>query len=503
MADDQSEAIGFLSDPSSYGGQVDRIKRLETHISLVFLAGDRAYKLKRAVKLPYLDFSTLERRRRFCDAELTLNRRTAPELYLEMRAIVRRSDGSLGWGNDGDIVDYVVVMRRFEQDQRLDVIAHAGGLNPSLLYAIAAHIAEFHATAVRQPGFGGAASMAAIARENDECLRSSRDVSFASERIEELRERTGAWLTRLAALLDSRRAAGKVRRCHGDLHLRNICVLDGKPALFDCIEFSEAFANIDVLYDLAFLLMDLIHQGRAASANLILNRYLDLTEDHDGLAAMPLFLSMRAAIRAHVAASTGGDAIASAHAYLDQAVVTLHTVAPRLVAIGGLSGTGKSTLAAAVASELGAPPGARVLRSDVIRKRLCELEPEARLPEQEYSAETTDRVYQALCGHAAAALQAGYCAIIDAVALRPDERQSFAAVARDAGVPFTGIWLEAPPASLTTRVAARQNDASDATAAVVERQLEIDPGRIDWHRVDAAKDQPEVVALVRQALRLH
>lgn len=144
-----------------------------------------------------------------------------------------------------------------------------------------------------------------------------------------------------------------------------------------------------------------------------------------------------------------------------------------------------------------------MLRSDVIRKRLCELEPEARLPEQEYSAETTDRVYQALCGHAAAALQAGYCAIIDAVALRPDERQSFAAVARDAGVPFTGIWLEAPPASLTTRVAARQNDASDATAAVVERQLEIDPGRIDWHRVDAAKDQPEVVALVRQALRLH
>lgn len=499
MVDDQDAIVSFLSDPASYGSDTGAISRLQTHISQVFLVGDRAYKLKRAVALPYVDFSTVEQRRQSCEAELALNRRTAPQLYLEVRAISRRADGRLQWGSGGAIVDWVVVMRRFEQHSRLDAMAGSGGLKPSLLHALAAHIAAFHDAAERRTECGGPVALATIVRENDACLRNSRGGIFAVAGIEELRARSEAWLTRAGALLDRRRTAGKVRRCHGDLHLRNICVLGGNPVLFDCIDFSDEFATIDVLYDLAFLLMDLAHEGQAASANLVFNRYLDLTGEDDGLAAMPLFLSLRAAIRAHVTATAGAPPTIS-RGYLDRARAALAAPPARLVAIGGLSGSGKSTLAAALAPELGARPGARVLRSDVIRKRLFGLDPEARLPEQAYAVEATARVYAALRDKAAVALAAGYCAVIDAVALRPEERQSFAAVARKAGVPFTGIWLDAPVVALSRRVAARRGDASDATPEVVERQSRADPGPLDWTRIDAGGSAADVLAALQGAL---
>jgi uncharacterized protein len=502
MSDDQRDAIAFLSEPSSYGAGVGDVERHETHISRVFLAGDRAFKLKRAVRYPYLDFSTSEKRRHACEAELRLNRRTAPELYLEVRAIVRRADGALAWGEDGDVRDWVVVMRRFAQDRLLDAVAQAGGLGPRLLYALAAHIADFHATAEPRLQYGGAAPMRAIVEENDTCLRACRTVGFPVRQIADLRADSGRWLDRIGNLLDRRRTQGKVRRCHGDLHLRNICVLDGKPVLFDCLEFSEDFASIDVLYDLAFLLMDLEHRGHREGANLVFNRYLDLTGEDDGLASMPFFISLRAAIRAHVTAQADAGAAAEARRYLDEACAALRTPPARLIAIGGLSGTGKSTVAAGLASELGARPGARVLRSDVLRKRLFGLDPEARLPESAYATEVTERVYTALRERAAAALQAGYCAIIDAVALKKEERQAFAGVARQAGVPFKGLWLEAPRAELMARVEARAHDASDATREVVRRQLRADPGPLDWQRLDAGNTVSTTLAAARKALGL-
>jgi aminoglycoside phosphotransferase family enzyme/predicted kinase len=509
MQDDQQEIIAFLSDPSSYGDAATaEVERHDTHISRVFLAGARAFKLKRAVRYPYLDFSTVENRRTACEAELVLNRRTAPELYLEVRAIRRGAEGGLAWGEDGTIVDWVVVMRRFPQDRLLDAVAKSGELSPPLLYALAAHIADFHATALVRPNRGGAAAMVEIVLENDECLRACRKLRFADRKVRELHDRSTDLLTRLTPLLDRRRAARKVRRCHGDLHLRNICVLDGKPVLFDCLEFADEFASIDVLYDLAFLLMDLDHRGHAQAANLVLNRYLDLTGEDDGLAAMPLFLSLRAAIRAHITASAldssgayGGEA-AEARRYLDQACAAVRPASLRLIAIGGLSGTGKSTLAAELAAELGVRPGARVLRSDVVRKRLFGLAPEARLPERAYAPDVTDQVYRTLRDRAGAALRAGYCAVIDAVALLPAERRSFAEVAHQAGVPFGGLWLEARAETLTMRVDARSNDASDATRKIVHHQLRVDPGPIDWRRIDAEGDVPITLATARQVLGL-
>ncbi len=302
QADDQRETIAFLSRPSSYGPGVERVEIVETHVSLVFLAGDRAYKLKRAVKLPYLDFSTAERRREVCAAELALNRRTAPALYLNLRRLAR-SSGAVCFSNEGPAIDWVVVMRRFDQALLFDALAQAGGLDQRLMDALADHIAQFHQAAERRPDQGGTAALRDIAETNHQVLAAVRGAGFARERVEAILDKWRAALATADALLEIRKAAGKVRRCHGDLHLRNICLLDGKPTLFDCLEFSDALASIDVLYDLAFLLMDLEHRGLAHLANRVLNRYLDRTGEDDGLAAMPLFLSLRAGIRAHVTAT--------------------------------------------------------------------------------------------------------------------------------------------------------------------------------------------------------
>ena len=289
MPDDQQDIIAFLSDPSSYGKGVAQVEIIETHVSRVFIAGDRAYKLKRAVKYPYLDFSTVERRRLACEAELALNRRTAPAVYLEVRGIVRTAAGAIAFSSSGEAVDWVVVMQRFDQALLFDALAKSGGLGPQLIDELADHIALFHAAAEPHLDRGGAAEMADIAQTQHDCLAARRQAGFAPEHVDKLLEKWRERLAAVAGLLDRRRAAGKVRRCHGDLHLGNICLVDGRPTLFDCLEFSEALASIDVLYDLAFLLMDLEHRELAHLANRVLNRYLDRTEEDDGLAAMPLF----------------------------------------------------------------------------------------------------------------------------------------------------------------------------------------------------------------------
>ena len=514
MDEAQREVVAFLRDPSSYPPGAGPVEVIETHASLVFLAGGYAYKLKRAVRYPYLDFSTAALRLAACSAELHLNRRTAPQLYLEVRAISRGPGGKPVWGRPedspaGEPLDFVVVMRRFAQRDLLVNIAAADRLSAPLMRALAAHIAAFHATAETRPDGGGSVAMSRVAKTNLGVLRDCRSAGFAAAQIDRIAAATRSELARIGDRLDARRAEGKVRRCHGDLHLRNICLVDGRPLLFDCVEFSEELASIDVLYDLAFLLMDLGHRGHQPLANLVFNRYLDLTEEDDGLSLMPLFLSLRAVIRAHVdatmaehgwGAGDGATVYAEARRYLDEAEAALMPHPARLVAVGGLSGSGKSTLAAALAAELGGPPGARVLRSDVLRKLRFGAEPEDPLPPEAYSAKVNAQVYRDLCGRAAIALRAGCSVVIDAVALRANERDAFAAVAETAGVPFTGLWLEAPAAAMQARLDARQGDASDASAAVLQRQLAIDPGPLDWHRIDAADDPGATLAAARRAL---
>ncbi len=523
--EDQSEIIAFLSSEDAYAclGLSGAVKRIETHISVVFLIGDRAFKLKRAVRFPYLDFSDAPKRRAAAETELALNRRTAPDLYLGLAPLVRQAGGALRLGQIGaapvDAIEWLVAMRRFRQRYLFDRMAGEGRLEPQLMEQLADRIASFHASAEIRRDDGGLAGMRLAATTMREALAECPPGIFDPGTLASFTGDIDKRIARLAPLLEARRQAGMCRHCHGDLHLRNICLIDGRPTLFDCIEFSEEIAVIDVLYDLAFLLMDLWHRGLAVHANRVLNRYLHATSPGDGtdalaglagLAALPLFLSSRAAIRAHVTATMAGadggpvatkPLAEEASGYLDLAIRLLSPPAPCLVAIGGLPGTGKTTLARTLAPLVSPVPGAIVLRSDIIRKELAGVDPLTRLGPEGYSKAMTRRTYKALLARAGAVLASGHSAIVDAVNARPKDRAAIEAVARDHGAGFTGLWLDAPVEALEERIAQRHSDASDATVALVRKSAAFETGTIAWHRIDASIGPEHVVESARTAAR--
>jgi hypothetical protein len=493
QVESQAEAIAFLTDPASHGFSGMRVSTIGTHISLVVLAGNRAYKLKRAVRLPYVDFSTAERRLSFCERELLLNRRTVPELYRAVRRITREADGRLAFDGRGPTVDAVVEMVRFDQDTLFDRMAERGALTTALLTELAHEVARFHETAAVDHAGSGAANIAGVLSINERALAGTK--VFPADAVAGFNRAFRQTIAGHQRRLDARQRAGKVRHCHGDLHLRNICLFKGHPALFDCLEFNDAMATVDVLYDLAFLLMDLWHRDLKAGANLVLNRYLDVEDESDSLALVPPFMAIRAAVRAHVTATKADEPTEAANAtalqreastYFDLALRLLRPVPPRLVAIGGLSGSGKSTVAAAIASYIGPPPGARVLTSDRIRKRISGVPPATRLPQSQYRPEVSETVYATLAREAEHVLALGHGVVLDAVHDRAEDRARLAAIAEAVGVPFAGIWLDAPPEALFARVEARRGDPSDATAAVVRAQIERFKGPVEWRHVDAA-----------------
>jgi uncharacterized protein len=498
--DEQTELLGFLARSETYG--VDRVERLETHASVIFLAGERAYKLKKAVRYSYLDYSTREKRRAACEAELAVNRRFAPELYLGVKPVTRSARGELALDGEGEAIDWLLVMRRFASAAQLDHMAEGGALTREIMTALADRIASVHETSEIRHDFGGAHGLESAIAGCIENLRLAIEQGLPAADVESWAERAGAAVARLAPLLERRRLAGKVRSCHGDLHLQNICLWEGRPMLFDGIEFDPTISNIDVLYDLAFLLMDLRHRRLDSFASLIFNRYLDRCHEADGLAALPLFISVRAAVRAQVtaaAASQSRDAARifalrdQAKSYLTLAVESLEPARPRLVVLGGFSGTGKSTLAVRMAPSLDPAPGARVFRSDVIRKQLAGVEETARLQPSFYTAKAHAEIYRRLASEATSALEAGRSVIIDAVCGRRSEQEALAALARKAGLPFDGLWLEAPTELLERRIEARRRDASDATIAVLHGQLVQAEPPEGWRKIDASGD-PEAMA---------
>ena len=501
----------FLATPGACG-VTDAVQVIDTSISLVFLAGGFAYKIKKPVKLNFLDFSTREYRQTDCLRELALNRRTAPSIYLGVVAVTEAADGSLALGGPGRAVEWAVKMQRFDRDALLDHMAVHGGLTPDLIARLACNIAIFHATLAPEPEAGGAESFRRSLISNDTEYRNFADTIFSSRDICALLDASLAALDRLAPLLEQRRAAGWVRHCHGDLHLGNIFCLDGEPTPFDCIEFNDAIAKIDVLYDLAFLLMDLWRCGLGPLANHCLNEYLAHLSSSDaltcieGLSLLPLFLSSRAGVRAFVMARTSlsqpdnVQLITEARIFFSLAHQFLHPSPPRLLAVSGFSGSGKSVLARALAPALGAAPGALILRSDEIRKQLAGVAPVTPLPGAAYTPESSAQVYASIMQRARLALCAGQCVIADAVYARDEERAAIESVASELGVPFQGVWLDAPPEILPARASARRGDPSDADAAIVRRQLEYDTGRIDWARIDAGGTVDETLAHAQACL---
>jgi aminoglycoside phosphotransferase family enzyme/predicted kinase len=493
----QTEVESFLGSPSSTGAPVTRI---DTHAAIVFLSGNRVLKIKRAIKLPFLDFSTLDRRKSACDAELAVNKPFAPTIYRRVVPITREGDGTLKIDGTGEAVEWALDMVRFDEGATFDKLAERGEMTAALASALADTIAASHAKAAVARTRGWIASIEAIIQQNADAFRASG--AFEAVERDEFENLSRRAYATLLPVIERRCESGFVRRCHGDLHLANIALIDKKPVLFDAIEFNETFATIDILHDLAFTLMDLVHYRCIDAANVLLNRYLgNAPENSEAVALLPLSIAMRAAVRANVLLCRSGQRGADpsladrARSYFSLALSALRPAPACVVAIGGLSGTGKSAAARALAPHIGALPGAVILRSDVIRKTMFGVGELDRLPSTAYRPAVTLEVYARLAAEAATIVKQGHSVIVDAVFAHESERSAIESVAGEAPVPFIGIFLTADLSIRRQRIGQRRADASDATVAIAEAQEEYDLGTLAWTRIDAGGTLEATAAL--------
>lgn len=481
--EDHQSIVRNLQRADAFPHAAADIACIETHISSVVLAGDFAYKLKKPLDLGFLDFSTLEKRRAACVEELRLNRRTAPELYLDVVAITGSVEAPR-IGGEGEAIEYAVRMRRFAQSALLGEALDKGALPPDLLDRLARHVADFHAAAaVAAPGegFGDVQAVHGPVRQNFEQLRARVDDDALLDQAARAERWSEAQFVELQPVFERRLAEGRVRECHGDLHLGNLILLDGEPRLFDGIEFSAGLRWIDVAADVAFLVMDLQRRGRPDLAARFLNAWLERSGDYDSLRVMRYYLAYRAMVRAKIAAIRLGQLDGEARAacleecrgYVALAVAQAAAARPFLAIASGVSGSGKTSQSQGLVEARGV---IRV-RADVERKRLFGLAPEASSAAVAggiYGAEASRRTYARLAELAAGAILAGWPALVDATFLRRTQRATFADLARRLQVPFVLFAFDAPEATLRARVAARMaqgGDASEADVAVLEVQL--------------------------------
>jgi len=484
--------IAQLLRPAAYDHPVEVVHLVETHISWVLLTGAFAYKLKKPVDFGFLDFSTLAKRREYCEQELHLNRRLAPALYLDVVAITERDGQAVfveaGADEDGadesEIIEYAVKMRQFPQSAQLDNRLARGELTLAQMDAIADMVARFHrevAVAGGDTRWGSPVQVYAPVEENFRQIRQRPSVGNHRALLDELESWSRSSFTRLEAVFEQRKQHGFIRECHGDMHLRNMLWLDDEPLAFDCIEFNPSLRWIDVLSEVAFLVMDLQDREQPALAQRFLNHYLECTGDYAGLSVLSFYLVYRAMVRAKVdairAAQQGIDATEKAGAerehlsYLRLAHAYTQLADVRLIITRGMSASGKST----VSQQLMAFPGYIRIRSDVERKRLFDIDRHARagagIEAGIYSEKATRATYARLVELAAGVLAAGYSAIIDAAFLQPWQRQLFRQLATDSGVPYIILDVFASADSLRERIRQRSGDVSDADLRVLEHQL--------------------------------
>jgi hypothetical protein len=505
-AKSQDEVLAFLASPSTHGG--GSVKRIDTHAASVFLAGERVLKIKRAVKFPFLDYSTLEKRKAACEAELKVNAPYAPEIYRGVIAITRDSSGKLALDGDGKPVEWAVDMHRFDESRTLDNIA--GEIDEGLADALGRAVALAHE---KIKPVEAEPWIEAIGKYIDEHFEAfgQRPEIFPKAENEAFAKASRYDYERIVPLLRQRGGAGLIRHIHGDLHLGNIVLIEDLPVLFDAIEFSELIASGDVLYDLAFLLMDLLERGLGKAANIVLNRYLAQTrrsKDLDALTALPFFLALRAAIRAKVTVarmerakpseqqeksseqveklSEQEDLAKSARAYFDFALRAITPDPPKFIAVGGLSGTGKSRLARDLAPDIAPMPGAVIVRSDIERKALFGVGETDKLGEDGYTPAVTERVYATVADKARRIVAAGHSVIVDAVFAKPGEREAVAKTAQAAHQPLEGLFLTANLETRIARVGGRAKDASDAGPSVARAQESYDLGPLEWAEIDAS-----------------
>lgn len=464
--------VHALLDPRRYPHPVERVERVETHISSVLLAGEFAYKIKKPYDLGFLDFTTLAARRHYCEEELRLNRRFSPELYLEVVPITGSHEAPR-LGGDGPVIEYALKMKRFPPGSLLPEVMARGALTEGEIDTLARDVAALHeriAVAAPDTPWGTPAALAAQARQNVEQIRPLLASDAQREALQALARWTEAEFARLKPLFLQRKQEGFVRECHGDMHTGNMVVIDGRIRLFDCIEFNESFRWIDVMSEVAFLVMDLASRGHPELGWRFLNVYLEETGDYPGLRLLRYYLVFRAVVRAKVAAFEAAQPGMEEHARLEAWSRYAHYMALArsfqvarpvlLIVMHGLSGSGKSTLAAQLAGRLNAIR----IRSDVERKRLFGLKPLERSTGQDiYTAEATRRTYARLHELAPLVLEAGFSCILDATYLKRSEREAARAAAQ--GHACVILACDAAPKTLEARVAARHAAGTDAAEA--------------------------------------
>ena len=483
--------IQALLAPQRYPGAVARVDLVETHISWVLLVGDFAYKLKKPVKLPFLDFSTLALRHQACLDELRLNRRLAPDIYLEVVPLVHTPQGPQ-WGDAdtadaaGEVIDYAVHMRRFDEAARLDRVCARGELRPAHLSDLAGTLAAFHADAASAPPesrFGEPAQVLAPMLDNFTDLKhmlhpgTGDDVAVRLARLEGW---TRSLYAQLQPLLQARKANGRVRECHGDLHLANLVLINGRVRLFDCLEFNEDLRWIDVASDIAFTYIDLLEHGQRGLANWFVDEVISRSGDEQAALLLRFYAVYRCLVRAKVAAIRANQTHTDTAEVLADMTLAEGLVAPtplQLTITHGVSGCGKTWLTDQWLQSDTRPPTLR-LRADVQRKRLFGLDSGARTGAAVnagiYSPEAHVRTYSHLREVAASWLGAGWSVIVDATFLKRADRDAFRALAQEQGVAFAILAPQATPEQLQQRISARQAlgaDASEATLAVLAQQL--------------------------------
>ena len=482
---DQARLVAALANPARFGPACTSVTVLETHISYVLLTGKHAYKLKKAVDLGFLDFTTLASRRFFCEQELRLNRRLAPELYLDVVAITGTIDEPVIDGK-GPVLEYAVKMREFPQDALASRVLDRNELGVADIDMLAAKVAAFHATsqkAAADSTFGAPETILRAALANCKSLLAGAASPAERRTIEALHTWTEREHAARNAAFRGRREGGFVRECHGDLHLGNIAVIDGEVTIFDCIEFNEQMRWIDVMSEVAFTAMDLQDRGHAELAHRFVNAYLEITGDYAGLSVLRFYLVYRALVRAKIALLRAiqlppGEARAPLYAerdgYLRLAEAYARSPEPAILITHGITGCGKTTLSQALLEQIGAIR----IRTDVERKRLHGLAPTARsdaaTARMLYGADATRRTYDHVLHLAASVAAAGFVAIVDGTFLRRWQRDRFRRLAAELGIPFVLVAFSASEGVLRRRVAERARrgtDASDADVAVLEHQL--------------------------------
>lgn len=483
---DQAVLAAAMCDPVVYGRATGRVEKLETHISYIFLAGPYAYKIKKAVDLGFLDFTTLDKRHFYCEEELRLNRRLAPDLYLAVVPITGSYEHPVLNG-EGTPVEYAVKMRRFAQHDLLDYLLIHDRLTPEQIDQLAEKIAAFHmsiAIASANDAYGSADAIRRPAIENFEQIRKAPGASFDPANLDRLEQWTLRQCRTLDGVFRARKAEGFVRECHGDFHLGNVAMVDGKITIFDCLEFSANLRWIDVINEIAFFTMDLQDKKRSDLARRFLNGYLEITGDYAGLRVLRFYLVYRAMVRAKVHGLRAGQPGVSAEQkiaaldeyrnYLALAERQIGDSIGAIIVTHGLSGSGKTTHTRTLLETINA---VRV-RSDIERKRQHGLEPRARsgskIEEGLYAPAVTAGTYQRLSDLARTVVEAGYVVIVDATFLERRQRNAFRELAASLNVPFSILDFAATESTLRERVLQRQRqrrDASEADINVLEHQL--------------------------------